>query len=184
MRAFLVRGLRLSLASRVQENLDELVEDYVQEALLRILDNLDSFRGESRFTTWAQKIGVNVALTDLRRRHWRNVSLQEMLEPYEELDFASVFADHDASPEDRAVQSEMLDLIQRLMEEELTERQRQALIAVMVGGVPLEEVARQMGTNRNALYKLIHDARLRLKNLLLARTGLTAQQVLALFEES
>ncbi len=183
LRAFLVRGLRLSLANRINTNLDEMVEDFVQEALLKILDNLHTFRGESRFTTWAQKIAVNVALTDLRRRHWKDVSLQEMLEPYADLDFSSVLPDDQASPENRAARTDILEIIQRLIDEELTERQRQAILAVMVGGVPLEEVARRMDTNRNALYKLIHDARLRLKNLLLAQTGLSPQDVLMMFEE-
>ena len=54
--------------------------DFAQEALIKITANLDSFRGESRFTTWAQKIAVNVALTELKRKRWRDVSLQELLD--------------------------------------------------------------------------------------------------------
>jgi RNA polymerase sigma-70 factor (ECF subfamily) len=71
--------------------------------------------------------------------------------------------------------------VQRILAEELTEKQRQAMIAVAIQGMPLEEVARRMGTNRNALYKLMHDTRLRLKRKL-AQEGLSPEDVLAVFE--
>jgi RNA polymerase sigma-70 factor, ECF subfamily len=73
----LVRGLKAALGSYggvVEAN----VGDFAQEALIKITGNLDFFRGESRFTTWAQKIAMNVALTELKRRRWRNVSLQDL----------------------------------------------------------------------------------------------------------
>ena len=73
----LVRGLRLGLGN-YGGGVDANAEDFAQEALIKITGNLDSFRGESRFTTWAQKIAMNVALTELRRRRWRDVSLQDV----------------------------------------------------------------------------------------------------------
>jgi RNA polymerase sigma-70 factor (ECF subfamily) len=75
----------------------------------------------------------------------------------------------------------LLEMVQRLIAEELTERQRQALTAAMIGGMPLDELARRMGTNRNALYKLIHDARQRLKARMMEE-GLSVENVLAAFE--
>ena len=74
----------------------------------------------------------------------------------------------------------VVDTLQRLIAEKLTERQRQAMTAVMMGGMNLEEVARRMGTNRNALYKLLHDARQRLKKGLLAE-GISAEEALSGF---
>ena len=76
-----------------------------------------------------------------------------------------------------------MDIVYKLIETELTERQRTAIIAVLQGGVPLGEVAERMGTNRNALYKLIHDARKRLQESLYKEAGLTAQEVMAMFEQ-
>src|SRR5215211_2347079 len=73
----LVRGLRAALGGRAG-GADADIEDFAQEALLKITNNLDSFRGESRFTTWAMKIAMNVALTELKRRRWRDVSLQDL----------------------------------------------------------------------------------------------------------
>ena len=85
------------------------------------------------------------------------------------------------NPEQQTTQKSMMDMVMRLVREELTERQREVIMAVMVGGMPLEEVARRMDTNRNALYKLIHDARKRLQKRL-ETEGLTPGEVLAVFE--
>lgn len=179
LRAFLVRGLGYALASR--SDVDEtLLEDFAQDALLKILGALDSFRGESRFTTWAQKIAVNVAFTELRRRRWQDVSLDKIVEA-QGIDFVpDMMVDHTASPAQQAVQRMFLDTLRRLIATELTEKQRQALVAVRIHGMPLEEVARRMGSNRNALYKLLHDARQRLKKRMEAE-GLSPQDVLAAF---
>lgn len=179
LRAFLVRGLGYALASR--SDVDEvIIEDFVQDALLRILDKLDTFRGESRFTTWAQKIAVNVAFTELRRRRWQDVSLDEIVES-QGMDFVpDMMIDRSAKPDEQATQHIFLETLDRLIKTELTEKQRQALVAVRIQGMPLEEVARRMGTNRNAMYKLLHDARQRLKKQLEAE-GLTPQDVLAAF---
>jgi RNA polymerase sigma-70 factor (ECF subfamily) len=73
-----------------------------------------------------------------------------------------------------------METLHRLIATELTDRQRQALVAVRIGGMPLEEVAHRMGTNRNALYKLLHDARQRLKKKM-EEEGLSAEDVLAAF---
>lgn len=184
LRALLVRGLKATLSSRVEHEVDALAEDFAQEALLRILDNLDTFRGESRFTTWAQKIAVHVAFTELRRRRWKDVSLQELLETPEGDELTPAFlSDPNATPEADATQSDLMAIVLNIIETELTPRQRTALLAVMHGGMPLDEVAERMQTNRNALYKLIHDARQRLQTSLEQRAGITAAELLAVFEK-
>ncbi len=178
LRVYLVRGLRAALPDVPEQNL----EDFAQEALLKILAGLDSFRGESRFTTWAFKIAIHEAFSELRRRRWKNVSLQDLVAKYDAGDFTpAVLADRTASTEQRVTQQMLLEMVCRLIDEELTERQRQAMIAVVFGGMPGSEIARRMGTNRNALYKLIHDARQRLQRRLLAR-GLSVDDVMEAFE--
>ena len=187
LRTVLLRGLRASMVNR-SSNVEANLEDFVQEALLKILDGLDTFRGESKFTTWGQKIAVRVALTELRRLRWRDTSLDEMIEgPDASTESMSDYiplalADTSAGPEDRAVQGAVLETMQRVIQERLTDRQRQALVAVRIHGIPLEEVAHRMDTNRNSLYKLLHDARLRLKKELLAE-GLSAQDILDAFDK-
>jgi RNA polymerase sigma-70 factor (ECF subfamily) len=180
LRALLVRGLRYAMADRPSVTEVDL-EDFAQDALMKIIDALDAFRGESRFTTWAQKIAVRVAFTELRRRRWKDVSLQDLIAQYGDGDFTpAILTDPAASPEHHAAQHLIVDTLQRLIAEELTDRQRQAITAVMMGGMNLEEVARRMGTNRNALYKLLHDARQKLKKILLAE-GISAEEALSAF---
>lgn len=181
LRALLLRGLRYGMVSYGVAEAD--LEDFAQDSVLKVLDNLDTFRAEARFATWAQKIAARVALSELRRRRWRDVSLQDLLAEYENSDFTpAVLTDPQPDPGQTTVQRMMLDRIQRMIAEELTDKQRIAMTAVMQGGMPLQEVAVRMGTNRNALYKLLHDARQRLQRRML-REGLTPEDVLAMFSE-
>jgi RNA polymerase sigma-70 factor, ECF subfamily len=175
----LVRGLRVSLGS-YGGGVDANAGDFAQEALIKITGNLDSFRGESRFTTWALKIAMNVDLTELKRRRWRDVSLQELFARRKAANREP--ADPQLSPEQVALQNTVLQELRRMVDEELTDRQREAVVAVLLEGMPISEVARRMGTNQNALYKLLHDARRKLKRQMEA-AGLSPQEVLAAFEE-
>jgi len=180
LRRLLVRGLGYALGEQPGLRQSDL-EDFAQDSLLRILKGLPNFRGESRFTTWAQKIAVRVAYTELRRRRWRDVSLDELTESREGgAEFIpSELADPSLGPEQQAMQRIILETLLRLIREDLTDKQRQALQAVL-RGMPLEEVARRMDTNRNALYKLLHDARRRLQKRMLDQ-GLSPQDMLAAF---
>src|ERR687885_2266531 len=174
----LVRGLRAALGS-YGAGVDANVEDFAQEALIKITGNLGTFRGESRFTTWAQKIAMNVALTELKRRRWRDVSLQDLFARRESADRGP--ADTQLTPEQLALQNTVLQELQRVIDEELTDRQREAVVAVLLEGMPISEVAKRMGTNQKALDKLLHDARRKLKRQMEA-AGLSPQEVLAAFD--
>jgi len=176
LRTMLVRGLRAALRGGAN-GAESLVEDFAQEALIKILANLDSFRGESRFTVWAQKVAVRTAFAEMRRRKWRDVSLEEASLRHNES--VSMPVDSLTDPEQVATQRTIMVEFRRFVDEELTDKQRRALLAAL-GGMHLEEVARRMGTNRNALYKLLHDARKRLKRRMVAE-GLSPQEVLSAF---
>ncbi len=172
--AILRRGLSRALAGWVRTSgreFEALADDFVQEALLKILDGLEGFRGLSRFTTWAHKIAVREALSELRRRRWKDISLDE-----------AVKSGHvRMTVEDSGREADLtfsLEWLRRAMEEDLTEKQRSALLAVVFGGMPFEEAARRMGTNRNAMYKLLHDARLRLRRRL-TREGMSVHDIMA-----
>ena len=184
LRIILLRGLRASLSNRINTDLDAITEDFVQDALLKILKSLHTFRGESRFTTWAQKIAIHVAYTELRRRRWKDISLQDIVETAEGEEYTpAILTDPSTTPEREASQNDMLNVVYNLIETELTDRQRTAIVSILQGGMPIDQVARKMNTNRNALYKLIHDARKRLQQSLKDSTGFTAQDILAMFEQ-
>lgn len=184
LRDYLKRGLRYALSSRVDANrLDALIEDSTQDALLRILDKMDTFRGESRFTTWATKVAVRLALTELRRKRWENVALEDLVPEDTGMDFTpAVLTDEEALPEQQTYQREVMRLVERLIMTELTPRQRQVMMAILEGGMPIGEAADRLGTNPNALYKMLHDARQRLKNRL-EEEGYSADELLEAFSK-
>jgi RNA polymerase sigma-70 factor (ECF subfamily) len=91
-------------------------------------------------------------------------------------------ADTQLTPEQLALQNTVLQELSRTIAEELTDRQREAVVAVILEGMPISEVAKRMGTNQNALYKLLHDARKKLKRHM-EGAGISPQEVLAAFEE-
>jgi len=184
LRAIVMRGLPYSLSKYLKPSdpqFESLSEEVAQDTMLRVLDSLPTFEGRSKFTTWVHKIAVRIALTELRRKRWRDVSLDELTENTPGEGPRGILAAHEAGPDIVAEQSDMMEHLQSVISEELTDKQREVLVATQIHGMPLEEVARRMGTNRNALYKLLHDARQRLKARL-KEDGLSTEDVLAAFE--
>lgn len=183
LRAVILRGLPYAIAGRLDPKSPEseaLTEEVAQETLVNVLKHLDTFEGRSQFTTWVHKIAVRAALTELRRVRWREVPLPEMTMD-DDMDASHrELPDGAASPEVQMTRRDMMNRIQRIIMEELTDKQRLALTAAMEG-FPLEEIAQRMKTNRNALYKMMHDARLRLKKRM-EKEGMTPQEVLSVFE--
>jgi RNA polymerase sigma-70 factor (ECF subfamily) len=135
LRSILLRGLRYGMASYRVTEAD--LEDFVQDALVKVLRELASFRGEARFTTWARKVAARVALSELRRRRWRDVSLQDLMAEHEDSGFTpAVLTDQGPDPALIAQRTVMMEKLQRMIAEELTDKQRQAMMAVMQGGSP------------------------------------------------
>lgn len=185
LRAVIQKGLPYALSrwlSPDQPQFNALVEEVTQETLLRVLDQLGTFEGRSQFTTWVHKIAVRIALTELRRKRWRDSSLDELTENEDVPPPPGLLADTHAGPETSAERADMLTHVRRIIEEELTDRQREALILLGVRDMPMEDAAKKLKTNRNALYKLLHDARVRLKSRL-SMENIAPNEVLALFEQ-
>ena len=141
-------------------------EDCAQDALLAIMDHLSDFRGDSKFSTWAYKFAINTALMAARRERWKGVSLDELAAEDENnfLERLMQEVSNSATPEESTLQIEVQSIIQDVIERELTEKQRRVLVLMVLNEVPLDELVRYMGTNRNAVYKMLHDARRKLKN--------------------
>jgi RNA polymerase sigma-70 factor (ECF subfamily) len=169
LRKKLVQGLKPALHKYVDRELDQFVEDVAQDALLKILDNIDSFRGESKLITWAMKIAVREGLTELRRKKYDDLSIEEFKyldndgrNELSSLTFATELPEPDETTHEQIVLQKVSDIINN----DLTNKQRQAIKALMIEGHSVSVVADQMDTNRNALYKLVHDARLKVKDKL------------------
>ena len=165
-----------------RDEIFQLAEDCAQEALIAVINHISDFRGDSKFTTWAYKFAVNKALLTARREQWKGISLDQ-LSGFSN-DALIVWALRDQSPEpasDQALmQGEVIEIIRNVIERDLTDKQRRVLIMIVFNEVPMDEVARQLGTNRNAIYKMLHDARRKLKSGLQAR-GFDVFEALILF---
>ena len=180
----LVSGLRRGLLARVNTSAPEFetqAEDFAQEAILKILAKMHTFAGRSKFTTWAHKVAVSVALTELRRKRWQDRSLDGMMDDSEGDYTPRLAADKSPTPENAAERAEALAHVARLIGEALTKKQRTALTASVIEGLSTNEVAQKMEMKPNAVYKLLHDARLRLKNSL-AQEGLTPADIISVFQ--
>lgn len=168
------------LAQFSQLEIQQLAEDCAQEALIALLKHLHDFRGESKFTTWAYKFAVNIALTMARRERWKSISLDDLDDIPIQSDWPFV-GDHSKSdPDLAAMRGEMWKIIRDVIVDELTEKQRLVLKWMVFDDVPMDVVVERVGTNRNAVYKLLHDARSKLKRSMLAR-GIGINESIDLF---
>lgn len=159
-----------------------LAEDCAQEALLKIQEQLGSFRGESQFTTWATTVAIRVLLQELRRRRWQDLSLRYS-HSGDHLPDWPIEDPKSQDPEKALQQDEVWQIIKRIIEKELTERQRYVLVANVFQGMPLDLVADRLRTNRDNVYKVLHDARKKLKKCLTKR-GLSQEEILRIFEST
>ena len=179
LRDALVRGLRKALSRRAGAD-DAFLEDVVQDALVRILERLPQFEGRSRFLTWAMAVAIRAAMSELRRRKWGDVSLDEVVADADLTPVVRVVV-NGPGPQAQSEREAILAVMHEVIRNGLTTKQREALLAGLKG-MPLDEITRQLGSNRNALYKLTHDARKRLRQGLEA-AGFTAEDIGTAFAE-
>ena len=157
---FEISRRRGSLPHLRGDDFDDLAHQAAGDAMVAILAKLDSFRGDSRFTTWAYKFALLEAAVKLRRRAWQGREVP--LEP----DHWALIASAGESPAGHAESSELLDAIGEAIASELSPHQREVLVAVALNGVPIDVLAERLNTTRGALYKTIHDARKKLRGRL------------------
>jgi RNA polymerase sigma-70 factor (ECF subfamily) len=141
------------------------IEDVVQETTVRIFQALDKFRGDSHFTTWATAFAVRTGLEMIRRGFWSARTESDFFAGADKVDLAAMWQSLAPGPQQTAQQEEVLALLTKAINETLTFRQRCALVREMQG-LPVAKIAMEMGTTRGAIYKLTHDARKKLKQVL------------------
>ena len=149
--------------------LDDLAHQAADDAVLAITAKLSQFRGESRFTTWAYRFVVLEVSTKLGRHFSQREKIALDTESWEHM--ADRFG---IGPEDLAVRREFIDAVRRAVHEELSDHQRRVFLAIVVERVPADALAITLGSNRNALYKTIYDARRKLRAALIAQGYLDA----------
>ncbi|MFW5474694.1 RNA polymerase sigma factor [Knoellia sp. CPCC 206450] len=150
--------MRAALPDASPGNVDVVVNQAADEAMTALLGKLHTFEGRSRFTTWAFKFAILQAATDVRRLQWqhREVELRD-------LDLPDVAEDSHDGPEHQAEGADLARALGDAMCTCLTPHQRRVAVALLVDGVPIDVLAERLGSNRNALYKTVHDVRQRLR---------------------
>ncbi len=154
------RAARLRLAG---PELDDIAHQAAADSMLLILRKLDTFRGESKFTTWAYKFAIFEVSGKVTRHFWAHADEAIETEQWERLPDRFGF-----TPEEAAESAELLRAVRRAIEEELTPRQRDAFVAVVVDGVPLDVLVERLDTNRNAIYQTVFEARRKIRASLVA----------------
>jgi RNA polymerase sigma-70 factor (ECF subfamily) len=141
---------------------DDLAQQAADDALVNVLDRLDEFRGLSRFTTWAYSFVMFEVSAKVARHAWRRQP-----PAVEQLEWDQLQDPMALLPEERLEQRARLKALSRAIAE-LTERQREVFVAVALNDVPIDFVAVKLGSNRNAVYKNLFDARRRLRASMVA----------------
>jgi RNA polymerase sigma-70 factor (ECF subfamily) len=169
LHALLLRGARFELNRRrhslvhvTRAEIDDLATQAADDALVAILAKLHTFRGASRFTTWAYKFVLLEAGVKARRRAWhgREVVLDDQSWP--------LVADRGPSAQQTLEETELLHAIGDAVKDALTPHQREVFLALALNGVPIDVLAERLGTTRGALYKTLHDARRKVRATLAA----------------
>lgn len=177
-----LRKHRSDLSTLSTNEIRQMAEDLAQDALLSVQDNLESFRGDAKFTTWAYRFVINRAISMLRRRRRTAFSYDELLENQSAVLLDVLQEEQAVDPRQMVEQQGVILLLRQVIDDHLTDLQRTALVAVYFEGRPMAEVAAWLEMTPNALYKLLHDARRKIKSQLQLR-HLSAGDILALFEE-
>jgi RNA polymerase sigma-70 factor, ECF subfamily len=160
LHALLLRAARFELGRRrtmlrdvAQAEIDDLAAHAANDAMVALLGKLDTFRGASRFTTWAYKFALLEAGVKARRRAWRD----------REVPLEDVVVDRGPSAQQVLEDSETLRAVRDAMRTTLTPHQREVFVALALNGVPIDVLAERLDTTRGALYKTLHDARRKLR---------------------
>jgi RNA polymerase sigma-70 factor (ECF subfamily) len=176
LRELLLRAARFEVRRRCDRlsqirggDQEDLAQQSAGDAMVAILSKLDDFRGQSKFTTWAYKFALYEAAAKLRKLAWQGRELPLEAEQWPQV------PDPGPAPHGEAEMNELLAAIRQEIERTLTPRQREVLVALALNEVPIDVLAERLGTTRGALYKVLHDARKRLR-VALAERGMIVDE--------
>jgi RNA polymerase sigma-70 factor (ECF subfamily) len=162
LHALLLKGARFQVsrmsalrAAVGPAQVEDIVNLAADEAMVAVLGKLATFEGRSRFTTWAFKFAILQAAVELRRQAWSHREVP--------LESAPPLVEPRPSPDLYAEGAEFAAAVRDAIDRVLTPHQRRIALALLVDEVPIDVLAERLGTNRNALYKTLHDARGRLR---------------------
>jgi len=151
--------------------LDDLAHQSAADAMLAILAKLGTFRGESRFTTWAYRFVILEVSHKLGRHYWRGAP-----EPLDDEQWDRLPDRLGVDPQEHAEAGRLAEAVRLAVEQGLTERQRTVFVDVVLHGVPLDALCARDGTSRSAIYKVVFDARRKIRAVLVANGYLASRE--------
>lgn len=157
-----VNRRRALLGGASGPELDDLAHQAAGDALLAIIDNIGTYRGLSRFTTWAYRFVMNHVSNKTRQHLWSGGRVM-----FDDADWDRLPDRLLVSPHRLSEQRAQLDALRAAVETNLTARQREVFVSVALNEVPIDAVALRLDSNRNAIYKVLFDARTKLRASLL-----------------
>ena len=170
LHAMLLRAARSEVRRRSDHlqiagpELDDVAHQAAADAMVAILAKAGEFRGESRFTTWAYKFVIFEVSTKVGRHFWRNRTVA-----MDEEDWSRLPDRFGLDPAHEAEWRDVVTALHQAVDDDLTDRQRQIFVAIVLKGVPLDALVAELGSNRNAIYKMLFDARRKLRAALVAK---------------
>jgi RNA polymerase sigma-70 factor, ECF subfamily len=176
LRELLLRAARFEVRRRCAtmshirgSDQEDLAEQSAADAMIAILAKLEDFRGDSKFTTWAYKFALYEAAARIRKLAWQSREVPLEAEAWPQV------PDPGPAPQGEVEMNDLLAAIREEIENSLTARQREVLVALALNEVPIDVLAERFGTTRGALYKTLHDARRRLRAALVSRGLMTEE---------
>ncbi len=163
------RGPRLRITG---PELEDLAYQAAADAVLAVTGKIGQFRGESRFTTWAYKFVIFEVSAKMGRHFWRHPSVPLDAEDWDRLPDRFGFG-----PAQEAEWRDLLAGLRRAVDTELTSRQRQVFVAIVLNDVPPDALVAELASNRNAIYKTLFDARRKLRAALAANGFLSEENL-------
>jgi len=154
------RGPRLAITG---PELDDLAHQAAADALVAITGKIGQFRGESRFTTWAYKFVIFEVSAKIGRHFWRHPAV-----PLDAEDWDRLPGWFGVDPAHQAEWGDLFAALRRAVDSELTPRQREVFVAIVLNDVPLDTLVLHLGSSRNAIYQVLFAARRKLRAALVA----------------
>jgi RNA polymerase sigma factor (sigma-70 family) len=165
-------GRRAARLRLVGPELDDMAHQAAADALLAICGKVETFRGDCKFTTWAYKFVIFDVAAKVNRHFWQRAGVA-----FDDEDWERLPARLGIEPESHAESRDLMDAVHRAVDEKLTAKQRMVFVALVLNGMSTDVLADQLGATRNAIYKVMFDARRKLRTALVDAGYLPEQQI-------
>ncbi|WP_432875127.1 sigma-70 family RNA polymerase sigma factor [Kribbella sp. CA-245084] len=163
------RSARLRLAG---PELDDIAHQAAADALLAISGKVETFRGDCKFTTWAYKFVIFDVAAKVNRHFWQRAGVA-----FDDEDWERLPARIGIEPEAQAESRDLMNAVRRAVDEKLTAKRRLVFVALALNGMPTDVLADQLGATQNAIYKMMFDARRKLRTALVDAGFLPEQKI-------